>query len=267
MNEFTKAELPEIAQTYSPSIGIVLGSGLASFVERLTIDAELPFAAIDGLPGSSVPGHAGKFIFGRLDELPLVVAQGRVHLYEGHDAKAICAGVRAMAAMGIETLILTNAAGSTNPKFAPGHWMSISDQLNLSGQSPLLGGPNFYDMSSIYDAELRSAFQSESRRQGIELYQGIYASLLGPQYETPAEVRMLGKLGADAVGMSTALEAIQARALSLRVAGFSCLTNWGAGLSDQGLSHEEVLETGLACAGQLVDLLSATLPMIAPGNR
>ena len=262
MNEFTKAELPEIAQSYAPTIGIVLGSGLASFVDRLSIDAELPFGAIAGLPSSSVPGHAGQFVFGKLGELPLVVAQGRAHLYEGHSAKAVCAGVRAMAAMGIRSLILTNAAGSTNPKFAPGHWMSISDQLNLSGQTPLIGGPNFYDMSAIYDAELRAAFQSESRRQGIELYQGIYASLLGPQYETPAEVRMLGNLGADAVGMSTALEAIQARALGLRVAGFSCLTNWGAGLSDHGLSHEDVLATGLACAGQLVDLLAATLPTV-----
>ena len=263
MNEFTQSELPEIAQSYSPTIGIVLGSGLASFVDRLTIDAELPFREIAGLPGSSVPGHAGQFVFGKLGELPLVVAQGRAHLYEGHSAKDVCAGVRAMAAMGVNTLILTNAAGSTNPKFAPGHWMSISDQLNLSGQTPLLGGANFYDMSAIYDAQLRATFHSESRRQGIELYQGVYASLLGPQYETPAEVRMLGKLGADAVGMSTALEAIQARALGLRVAGFSCLTNWGAGLSEHGLSHEDVLATGLACAGQLVDLLAATLPTVA----
>ena len=205
-----------------------------------------------------LPG-AVRVVFGKLNNLPLVVAQGRVHLYEGHPAKDICAGVRAMAAMGIDTLILTNAAGSTNPKFAPGHWMSITDQLNLSGQTPLLGGPNFFDMSAIYDPQLRAAFHSESRRQGFDLYQGVYASLLGPQYETPAEVRMLGKLGADAVGMSTALEAIQARALGLKVAGFSCLTNWGSGLSDQPLSHQEVLETGLACAGQLVDLLTATL--------
>lgn len=259
MNEFTKPDLPAIAQNHTPELGIVLGSGLGTFVDRIQVEAELPYADIDGLPVSTVPGHAGKFVFGKLGDLPLVVAQGRVHLYEGHSAKDICAGVRAMAAMGIETLILTNAAGSTNPKFKPGHWMSISDQLNLSGQTPLLGGPNFIDMSAIYDPALRAAFQSESRRQGIELYQGVYASLPGPQYETPAEVRMLGVLGADAVGMSTALEAIQARALGLRVAGFSCLTNWGSGLSDQPLSHAEVLESGRACAGQLVDLLAASL--------
>ena len=259
MNEFSKSKLPPIAREHSPRIGIVLGSGLASFVERVQVEAELPFDEIDGLPRSTVPGHAGKFVFGRLNQLPIVAAQGRVHLYEGHPAKDVCAGVRAMAAMGVETLILTNAAGSTNRKFSPGHWMSLSDQLNLSGQTPLLGGPNFFDMSAIYDQGLRAAFRSESRRQGIELYEGVYASVLGPQYETPAEIRMLGKLGADAVGMSTALEAIQARALGLNVAGFSCLTNWGAGLSDQGLSHDEVLETGLACAGQLVDLLAATL--------
>ena len=266
MNEFTPDSLPDIATAHSPQIGVVLGSGLGSFVDRLEIEAELPFAQIEGLPKSTVPGHAGKFVFGKLAGLPLVVAQGRVHLYEGHSAKDVCAGIRAMAAMGIGTLILTNAAGSTNPKFAPGHWMQLSDQLNLSGQTPLLGGPNFFDMSAIYDAQLRAAFHSESRRQGIELYQGVYASLLGPQYETPAEVRMLGKLGADAVGMSTALEAIQARALGLRVAGFSCLTNWGAGLSDQLLDHKEVLETGLACAGQLVDLLTATLPHLSSSD-
>jgi len=263
MNEFTKSNLPELARSHSPRVGIVLGSGLASFVDRLQVEAELPFDQIEGLPSSTVPGHAGQFVFGRLNQLPLVVAQGRAHLYEGNSAKEVAAAVRAMAAMGIETLILTNAAGSTNPKFSPGHWMCLSDQLNLTGQTPLLGGPNFFDMSTIYDRDLRSAFRSESRRQGIELYEGVYASLLGPQYETPAEVRMLGILGADAVGMSTALEAIQARALGLRVAGFSCLTNWGAGLSDQGLSHQEVLETGLACAGQLVDLLAATLPALS----
>lgn len=259
MNEFTKNTLPPSARAHSPRVGIVLGSGLGSFIDRIQVEAELPYREIEGLPQSTVPGHAGQFVFGTLGDLPLVVAQGRVHLYEGHSARDICAGVRAMAAMGIGTLILTNAAGSTNPKFAPGHWMQLSDQLNLSGQTPLLGGPNFIDMSAIYDKDLRKAFQSEARRQGIELFEGVYASLLGPQYETPAEVRMLGKLGADAVGMSTALEAIQARALGLRVAGFSCLTNWGSGLSDQALSHTEVLESGLACAGQLVDLLAATL--------
>ncbi|MGK0190338.1 MAG: purine-nucleoside phosphorylase [Verrucomicrobiales bacterium] len=259
MNEFTKTALPATAQNQIPKVGIVLGSGLGSFVDRLEIEAELPYSEIDGLPKSAVPGHAGKFIFGKLNGLPVVVAQGRVHLYEGYPAKDVCAGVRVMAAMGIDTLVLTNAAGSTNPKFAPGNWMQLSDQLNLSGQTPLLGGPNFIDMSAIYDPELRAAFHSESRRQGLQLYQGVYASVLGPQYETPAEVRMLGKLGADAVGMSTALEAIQARALGLKVAGFSCLTNWGSGLSDQPLSHNEVLETGLACAGQLVELLAATL--------
>ena len=259
MNEFTRDTLPLTAQNHHPRVGIVLGSGLGSFVERIEIDADLPYDEIDGLPTSSVPGHAGQFVFGDLGDLPLVVAQGRVHLYEGHSARDVCAGVRVMAAMGVETLILTNAAGSTNPRFKPGHWMSISDQLNLTGQTPLLGGPNFFDMSAIYDPGLRATFRSESRRQGIELYQGVYASLLGPQYETPAEVRMLGKLGADAVGMSTALEAIQARALDLRVAGFSCLTNWGSGLSAPPLSHQEVLETGKSCASQLVELLAATL--------
>jgi len=259
MNEFSKDSLPEITREHSPKLGIVLGSGLGTFVDRMQVEAELPFSEVAGLPRSTVPGHAGKFVFGKLGALEIVAAQGRVHLYEGHSAHDICAGVRAMAAMGIQTLVLTNAAGSTNEKFSPGHWMQISDQLNLSGQSPLTGGPNFVDMSAIYDPQLRAAFHSESRRQGIELHQGVYASLPGPQYESPAEVRMLGKLGADAVGMSTALEAIQARALGLKIAGFSCLTNWGSGLSDQPLSHEEVLQTGLSCAGQLVDLLEACL--------
>jgi len=163
----------------------------------------------------------------------------------------------------VETLVLTNAAGTVNAGFPPGDWMMLSDPINLTGHSPLHGGANFFDMSEVYDKSLRNSFRETASTLGVTLHEGVYAAMPGPQYETPAEIRMLKILGADAVGMSTVPEAIQARALGMRVAAFSCLTNWGAGLSQDLLSHEEVTETGKKAAGTLVRLLHAVLPQIA----
>lgn len=235
-------------------LGIVLGSGLGPLAERVVVSRTASFAD-EGLPASHVKGHAGRFLFGTLGGREVIVMQGRVHLYEGHDAKAITAGVRWMQAQGVDHLILTNAAGTLHPSFAPGTWMMLADHLNLTGTSPLEGGPNFVDMTEVYDGASRESFHQLAARQGMDLHEGVYAGLRGPQYETPAEIRMLRTIGADAVGMSTVLEAIQARALGMKVSAFSCLTNWAAGLSPEKLDHAEVLETGAAAASAMMDLL------------
>jgi len=182
-----------------------------------------------------------------------------VHFYEGHSARQVTAQVRLMASLGPRVLVLTNAAGTLNAEFEPGGWMMLNDHLNLTAASPLTGGANFFDMSEVYDGDLRRMFRARAREQGLALHEGVYAGLPGPQYETPAEVRMLRLLGADAVGMSTVLEAIQARALGLRVAAFSCLTNWGAGMVEATLSHQEVMETGRSASAVLCGLLEAAL--------
>jgi purine-nucleoside phosphorylase len=244
---------------WKPQWGIVLGSGLGAMIERVEVLAEVPYAEIDGLPVSRVPGHAGKFLFGRLGGVEVVIAQGRVHLYEGRTAAEVTAGVRFMAERGVQRLVLTNAAGTANPDFAPGTWMMLSDHLNLTGTTPLLGGPHFHDMSEVYSRKLRERFAAAAVAEKITLHPGVYAGLLGPQYETPAEVRMYRGWGADAVGMSTVLEAIQARALGLEVAGFSCLTNWAAGLSGEPLGHEEVLVMGQRAASDMVRLLERVI--------
>ncbi len=238
-----------------PEWGIVLGSGLGAMIERVEVIAEVPYAEIEGLPVSRVPGHAGKFLFGRLGGIVVMIAQGRVHLYEGRSAAEVTAGVRFMAERGVRRLVLTNAAGTANRDFKPGTWMMLSDHLNLTGTTPLLGGPHFHDMSEVYSARLRDRFAAVASAEMITLHTGVYAGLLGPQYETPAEVRMYRGWGADALGMSTVLEAIQARALGLEVAGFSCLTNWAAGLGTEPLAHEEVLTMGERAAGDMVRLL------------
>jgi purine-nucleoside phosphorylase len=237
-------------------VGIVLGSGLGVLAEEVEIINEVGFKEA-GLAVSTVPGHAGKFLFGKLGGTDVCLMKGRVHLYEGHGAEAVTAGVRWMAEHGVSSLVLTNAAGSVNRDFAPGEWMMLSDHLNLTGTSPL-SGASFIDMSVAYDAAWRADFRKVATGQGMKLNEGVYAGLRGPQYETPAEIRMLRTLGADAVGMSTVLEAIQARALGLRVVGFSCLTNWAAGMQEN-LNHEEVLETGKSAARVMARLLKEVI--------
>jgi purine-nucleoside phosphorylase len=252
-------DLPAELRDFRPRVAMVLGSGLGGFADVAEKLFEIPYAAVAGLPESKVPGHAGKFVGGTVAGLPLLLALGRVHYYEGHAPRQIAAHVRLMASLGAETLILTNAAGTLNPQFAPGEWMMISDHLNLTAASPLSGGPNFFDMSEVYDARLRGLFRAAAGETGTTLREGVYACVPGPQYETPAEVRMLRTLGADAVGMSTVFEAIQARALGMRVSAFSCLTNWAAGVSSEPLSHDEVMETGRLAASSLGGLLQDAL--------
>ena len=238
---------------------IVLGSGLNVLVAEAEEGNSVSYSAFPELPKPSVPGHKGRFVLGTIGKTPVIFAQGRVHLYEGHSGRDVTAGVRILAAAGIKRLILTNAAGVANQNFSPGSWMMISDHLNLSGTTPLLGTAQFLDLTEVYSKNWRAKFKSAAESEQITLHEGVYAGLLGPQYETPAEVRMLRHLGADAIGMSTVLEAIQARALGLEVAGFSCLTNWAAGMSGTPLSHDEVLETGKGAADTFTRLLRAAL--------
>jgi purine-nucleoside phosphorylase len=237
--------------------GIVLGSGLGPLADAVAVEREVPFSDA-GLPASSVPGHAGRFLFGKLAGKPVVLMKGRVHLYEGHSARAVTSGIRWMAGQGISRLILTNAAGTLNPDFHPGTWMMLSDHLNLTATSPLEGA-DFIDMSAAYDPLWRTRFREMAAASGMPLHEGVYAGLRGPQYETPAEIRMLRTVGADAVGMSTVLETIQARSLGLTTTAFSCLTNWAAGISAAPLDHHEVLETGKLAARQMIDLLASAL--------
>ena len=238
---------------------IILGSGLNALVSDAVADQIIPYSDFAEIPTPLVPGHTGQFALGQLDSTRVIFAQGRVHLYEGRTAREVTASVRILAAAGIKQLIVTNAAGNTNKNFAPGSWMMISDHINLTGTTPLLGQPNFVDMTEPYSPQGRARFREAARNTGMILHEGVYAGLLGPQYETPAEVRMLRSLGADAIGMSTVLEVIQARALGVEVVGFSCLTNWAAGIGTDKLSHEEVLETGRGAAETFAHLLRAAL--------
>ncbi len=256
--EFTR--VPAALAEFRPQAALVLGSGLGGFADACRTLFEVPYADIPGLPVSKVPGHAGKFVGAELGGVPLLLAMGRVHYYEGHSAPQIAAHVRLMASLGPRLLVLTNAAGTLNPDFVPGRWMMLRDHLNLTAVSPLAGGPNFFDMSEVYAARWRGIFRDTATAQSAVLHEGVYACVPGPQYETPAEVRMLRTLGADAVGMSTVFEAIQARALGLEVAAFSCLTNWAAGVTDAPLSHDEVMETGRRAAAVLSHLLETALP-------
>ena len=258
MSEFT---LPAALKSAKPAIGIVLGSGLGGLVDLLDETKSCDYAEIGGLPVGGVEGHAGKLHLGTLGGVKVAVAQGRVHVYEGRSAREAASMMRLFHQLGIGTVVLTNAAGIVNANLKPGRWMLISDHLNLARQSPLTGGPHFVDQSEVYSVELRNLLRAESLELvGVKLAEGIYAWVNGPEYETPAEVRMLRTLGADAVGMSTVPEAIQARALGMRIAALSCLTNYGAGLSANPLSHEEVMEVGQAAAKELFTLLESAIP-------
>lgn len=256
-------EVPEGLRNSGAKLAIVLGSGLGPFAESLDHELVVNYHEIANLPASKVPGHAGRFVVAKMAGRPILIAQGRVHLYEGWSAHEVTRSVRLMHQIGIETLVLTNAAGTVNPGFPPGEWMMLSDHINFTGATPMHGGPNFFDMSEVYSKRLRHLFGAKASALNITLHEGVYVAMQGPQYETPAEIRMLQRLGADAVGMSTVPEAIQARALGLEVAAFSCLTNWGAGLSGDFLNHQEVTDTGKAAAGTLARLLHETLPEIA----
>lgn len=254
LDDFT---LSAAVQDFYPRVGLVLGSGLGGFVKRVEVEHRVPYRDL-ALPQSRVAGHDGELVLGTVGGTRVAILSGRVHLYEGRGAKETTAGIRLMGQLGVRQVILTNAAGTLNESFRPGEWMMLTDHLNLTGESPLTGRPNFVDLSEVYTMALRARFLAGAAAQGMRLHAGVYAGLRGPQYETPAEIRMLRGMGADAVGMSTVLEAIQARALGMEVAAFSCLTNWAAGM-DGPLSHAEVVEVGAEASGVLADLLEECL--------
>ncbi|HKF85042.1 MAG TPA: purine-nucleoside phosphorylase [Candidatus Limnocylindrales bacterium] len=254
-----------------PRVGIVLGSGLGSLADDVAGPVSIPFAELPGWPAATAPGHAGRLLLGTLAGVPVTALQGRFHLYEGNDPGLVVQPVLLFRRLGAELVILTNAAGGVNPDYGPGTLMVISDHLNLTGRTPLLGGnadelgPRFPDLTDVWGPQLRGRLHEAATTEGVELEEGVYAGLLGPSYETPAEVRMLRTLGADAVGMSTVLEAVAARWAGLAVCGVSLVTNAGAGYSGQPLTHEEVLEAGAAAGPHLARVLRrfiADLPVV-----
>jgi purine-nucleoside phosphorylase len=240
----------------SPRVGVVLGSGLASLSDVVEGATVIPYTEIPGMPLPSVPGHHGEFVVGRLEGVAVVLQRGRLHLYEGHAPETAVFPVRLMAGLGIDVLVVTNAAGGIRPGLRPPALMLIRDHLNLTGRSPLAGpvmdgDQRFPDMSAAYDPALRALAHEVARTGGLTLHEGVYAGLLGPSFETPAEIRMLATVGADAVGMSTVLEVIAARARGVRVLGISTITNLAAGIGDRPLDHAEVLAAGRAVARDL----------------
>ncbi len=252
-----------------PRIALVLGSGLGAFADDLTDAARIPYSQIPSFPRSTAIGHAGQMVIGKAGSIPVAVMQGRVHLYEGYSVSDVAFPTRVLGRMGIRVLILTNAAGGINPKYTQGALVLISDHINLQGHNPLVGpnddrfGPRFPDMTYAYDKGYREIAHAAARRLGKTVHEGIYAGLLGPSYETPAEIRYLRTIGADLVGMSTVPEVIAARHMGIKVLAISCVTNMAAGILDKPLNHEEVLETGRRVQGDFVALLREVLPEIA----
>jgi purine-nucleoside phosphorylase len=247
-----------------PRVAIVLGSGLGFLADEVVDPIHIPYGTIPGFPEPGVAGHKGELVAGTLEGVPVIVQAGRFHLYEGHPAEVAALPTRVFAELGVEILIVTNAAGGVRRTFPGGTLMLIADHINLMGRNPLIGQPQpgeqrFPIMHEPYDGELRTLARSVARNAGIRLEEGVYAALLGPSYETPTEVRMLEKLGADAVGMSTVPEVLVARSRGLRCLGFSSITNPGAGLSEQPLSHEEVLEASKEIARGLSVVVKGVL--------
>ena len=251
----------------APDCAVVLGSGLGSFADQLTEAVTVKYDSIPGFPGVGVVGHAGKLVVGRIgNNGPRVAAfSGRVHLYEGHDPNVVVHPVRTMGLWGIKKVVFTNAAGAIDPSLKPGDLMLIDDHINLTGKSPLTGhnddrlGTRFPDMSVAYDREILEMFKSSAQDQGITVGQGVYVGLSGPSYETPAEIKMLERMGASAVGMSTVCEVIAARHMGIRVGGISCITNFAAGLSPTLLDHAEVKATADQAKHRFLSLLNTAL--------
>ena len=251
-----------------PSLGIVLGSGLGGFADSLTGTTEFRFEEIPHFPRSSVTGHKGRLLTGTFEGVPLFVMSGRVHAYEGYSAPDVVFPARVLRTLGVKTLLLTNAAGAVNTAFRPGELMIITDHINLTGLNPLVGpelfelGQRFTDLSSAYDTKLAEACDQAARRIGLNLRKGVYAGFLGPSFETPAEIKMVRTLGADAVGMSTVLETIAANHMGVRVLGISCMTNMAAGILPQKINHVEVMEIGRQVQSVFIELLASLLPAV-----
>src|SRR5882672_262862 len=272
-DQFTLAETAahSVLQRTSlrPQIGLVLGAGLGAFAESLADATRIPFAEIPAFPCSTAIGHSGQMVIGKAGTVPVAAMQGRVHLYEGYSAQQVAFPMRVFGRIGMRAVILTNAAGGINLRYQQGALVLVSDHINLQGANPLVGpnedrlGLRFPDMTHAYEKSYRAMAKEEAAKLGMTLYEGVYAALLGPSYETPAEIRYLRTIGADLVGMSTALEVIAARHMGMKVLAISCVTNMAAGILDQPLSHEEVMETGERVRSSFEALLRAVLPHIA----
>lgn len=233
---------------FVPKVAIVLGSGLGDYAEQIQVVCELPYEEIEGFPVSTVPGHAGRFIFGYVGEVPVVCMKGRVHFYEGYQVSDVVLPARLMKLLGARILFLTNAAGGVNTSFHAGDLMLIKDHISLFAPNPLIGanidqlGVRFPDMSTVYDGELQQLIREAAKESNVYLQEGIYAQLTGPSFESPAEIRLLRSLGCDAVGMSTVVEAIAANHMGMKICGISCISNLAAGMTQNPLTHEEVQE-------------------------
>lgn len=256
-----------------PQVAIVLGSGLGSVAEQTSDTVVIPYSQIPHFHATSVEGHAGQMITGMYQGVPVAFLQGRFHFYEGYAMEDVVFPTRTVCGLGVHTLVLTNAAGGVNTRYRPGDLMLITDHLNLMGDNPLRGpnlaqlGPRFPDLTEAYSSECQEMLRTSARELDVPLHEGVYAGLLGPTYETPAEIRMYRTIGADAVGMSTVPECIAANHLGVRVAGLSCITNLAAGLSAQKLTHQEVIENGRLGADKMKRLLAAAIPRLAQTAR
>jgi purine-nucleoside phosphorylase len=261
--EFIRSRSP-----LAPRVGVVLGSGLGEFAGRVEDAVAIPYGEIPHFKKVSIAGHAGRLVLGSINGVPAAVLQGRYHFYEGHDILDVVFPVRVLGKLGIRSLLLTNAAGGIGGELRPGDLMIIRDHINLMGLNPLRGanderlGPRFPDMSAVYDPEFQDVIAAAAAGIGLAPRRGVYLALSGPSYETPAEIRMLAALGADAVGMSTVPEAVCARHMGLRVAGISCVTNLAAGISQAPLSHREVTETADRVKNDFIKLLEIVIPKL-----
>lgn len=250
---------------FIPKVALILGSGLGDYADKIDVVAELPYNEIEDFPVSTVPGHAGKFVFGYVEKVPVVCMKGRVHYYEGYSMTDVVLPIRLMKLMGAEILFLTNAAGGVNTKFKPGDLMMITDHIACFTPNPLLGpnvdelGKRFPDMSNVYDVELQKIIKNTADENQIAIEEGVYTYLTGPSYESPADIRMLRVLGADAVGMSTVPEAIAANHMSMKICGISCITNMAAGILKQPLDHKEVQETADKAAKSFQKLVTESV--------
>jgi purine-nucleoside phosphorylase len=263
------AQLIRARTPLRPEIGLILGSGLGAFADSLTDATRVPYADIPTFPRSTAIGHAGQMVLGNAGNIPVAAMQGRAHLYEGYSAQEVTFPIRVFGRMGIRAVILTNAAGGINLGYSQGALVLIRDHINLQGSNPLVGpnddrfGVRFPDMSQAYARDYRQIAREEAGKLRIPLHEGVYAGLLGPSYETPAEIEYLRRIGADLVGMSTVAEVIAARHLDIKVLAISCVTNMAAGILDQSLSHAEVMETGERVKTIFEALLRAVLPRMA----
>lgn len=254
---------------FEPKVAIVLGSGLGDYAKQIRVEQEIPYNEIEGFPVSTVPGHDGRFIFGYIENVPVVCMKGRVHYYEGYDISDVVLPTRLMKLMGAEILFLTNAAGGLNTSFHAGDLMLIRDHISVFAPNPLIGanidelGTRFPDMSHIYDADLQQTIRDAAKENGIFLQEGVYTQLTGPSFESPAEIRMLRTIGCDAVGMSTVVEAIAANHMGMKICGISCICNLAAGMTENPLTHEEVQEAADQAAPNFKRLVTESVKYLS----